>query len=133
MRDSSGPPGAIEPVREHGASRIDPSIPNSRRGRSASPIRQGWDQMEITVGIDVSKARLDVHVHPAGESFAVSNDEAGVATLVARLGPLEGVRGIGLEASGRYERLAVASLAEAGLPVMVLNPAQVRAYAHAIG
>ena len=89
--------------------------------------------MEITVGIDVSKARLDVHVHPAGESFAVSNDEAGVATLVARLGPLEGVRGIGLEASGRYERLAVASLAEAGLPVMVLNPAQVRAYAHAIG
>ena len=89
--------------------------------------------MEITVGIDVSKARLDVHVHPAGESFAVSNDEAGVMALVARLGRLEGVRGIGLEASGRYERLAVASLAEAKLPVMVLNPAQVRAYAHAIG
>jgi len=89
--------------------------------------------MEITVGIDVSKARLDVHVHPEGESFAVSNDEAGVSELVGRLGRLEGLISIGLEASGRYERLAVAQLAVAGLPVVVLNPAQVRHYARAIG
>jgi transposase len=89
--------------------------------------------MEITVGMDVSKARLDVHVHPLGESFAVTNDEAGVEALAERLGRLEGLVGIGLEASGRYERLAVAQLAAAGLPVIVLNPAQVRAYAVAIG
>ena len=89
--------------------------------------------MEITVGIDVSKARLDVHLHPFGEHFVVDNDEAGVAALCARLLGLEGVQAVGLEASGRYERLAVAALAEAGLPVMVLNPAQVRAYAHALG
>lgn len=89
--------------------------------------------MEITVGIDVSKARLDVHVHPQSESFAVDNDEAGVARLVERLGRLDGLSCIGLEASGRYERLAVAELAAAGLPVVVVNPAQVRAYAKAIG
>jgi transposase len=89
--------------------------------------------MEITVGLDVSKARLDVFVHPLGESFAADNDEAGVTALVTRLGRLEGLRTIGMEASGRYERLAVAALAEAGLPVVVLNPAQVRHYAHAIG
>jgi transposase len=89
--------------------------------------------MEITVGIDVSKVRLDVHVHPAGESFAVGNDEAGVAELTGRLGQLDGLACIGLEASGRYERLAVAELAAAKLPVVVLNPAQVRAYAQAIG
>ena len=89
--------------------------------------------MEITVGIDVSKARLDVHVHPAAESFAVANDEAGVADLVQRVQHLAGVAGIGIEASGRYERLAVAEMAAAGLPVVVLNPAQVRAYAQAIG
>lgn len=88
--------------------------------------------MEITVGIDVSKARLDVHVHPLGESFGVGNDEAGVQALVERLGGLEGIVGIGLEASGRYERLAVVQLAEVGLPVMVLNPAQVRHFAEAI-
>jgi transposase len=89
--------------------------------------------MEITVGIDVSKAQLDVHVHPTGESFAVGNDEAGVEALAERLGRLEGLVCIGIEASGRYERLAVAQLASAGLPVVVLNPAQVRHYAQAIG
>jgi transposase len=89
--------------------------------------------MEITVGIDASKARLDVHVHPAGERFAVNNDEAGVKALGERLGRLVGLVGIGIEASGNCERLAVAELAAAGLPVVVLNPAQVRSYAHAIG
>lgn len=89
--------------------------------------------MEITVGIDVSMARLDVHVHPVGESFAVSNDEPGVGELVARLGRLDGLAGIGIEASGSYERRAVAELAHAGLPVMVLNPAQVRHYGQALG
>jgi transposase len=89
--------------------------------------------MEITVGIDVSKARLDVHVHPLAEIFAVGNDAAGVAELAARLGQLDGLACVGLEASGRYERLAVAELAAAKLPVVVLNPGQVRAYAQAIG
>ena len=89
--------------------------------------------MEITAGIDVSKAVLDVHVHPAGESFEVANDEAGIAALVERLAAVPGLTGIGIEASGRYERLAVAGLAAARLPVLVLNPAQVRAYAQAIG
>ena len=89
--------------------------------------------MEITVGIDVSKARLDVHVHPHNQSFAVDNDAAGVAALAERLGRIEGLVGIGLEASGRYEQLAVAHLAAAKLPVLVLNPVQVRRYGQAIG
>lgn len=89
--------------------------------------------MEITVGIDVSKARLDVHVHPAGESFVVGNDETGVEGLAERLGQLDGLAWIGIEASGRYERLVVAHLAAQGLPIVVLNPAQVRSYAQAIG
>lgn len=89
--------------------------------------------MEITVGIDVSKARLDVYVHPAGESFAVGNTEAGVAELAERLGQVAGLAAIGIEASGRYERLAVAELADQGLPVVVLNPAQVRSFGQAIG
>jgi transposase len=89
--------------------------------------------MEITVGIDVSKARLDVHVHPAAEPFVVGNDEAGVAALVERLGQLPELLGIGVEASGGHERLVVAHLAAAGLPVVVLNPAQVRSYAGALG
>lgn len=88
--------------------------------------------MEITVGIDVSKKRLDVYVHPAGLVLSLDNDEAGLAWLVVQL---SGLRPdcIGMEATGGYEKLAAASLAEAGLPVVVLNPAQVRHYAKAVG
>lgn len=88
--------------------------------------------MEITVGVDVSKARLDVHVHPAGESFAVGNDQAGLEQLCERLSGLK-VGWIGMEASGGYERLAAAVLLAARLPLVIINPAQVRAYAGALG
>jgi transposase len=88
--------------------------------------------MEITVGIDVSRDSLDVHVAPGGEHFALVNDQAGAEALAERLraiGPLL----VGLEASGKYERLAAAVLASAGLPVVVINPAQVRSFAGALG
>ena len=88
--------------------------------------------MEITVGIDVSKKRLDVYVHPSGAAFGIDNDEAGLAALVSQLGGL-GADCIGMEATGGYEKLAAASLAAAGLPVVVLNPAKVRHYAKAMG
>lgn len=88
--------------------------------------------MEIIVGIDVSKDRLDVHVLPSGEAFWVSNDHAGVEDLVGRLVGLS-PSVVGLEATGGFERLAVAALAGAGLAVVVVNPAQVRAYANALG
>lgn len=88
--------------------------------------------MEITVGIDVSKKRLDVYVHPAGTVFSLDNDEAGLAGLVEQLGAVQ-PDCIGLEATGGYEKLAAATLAEAGLPVVVINPAQVRHYAKAVG
>ena len=86
--------------------------------------------MEIIVGIDVSKDQLDVHVLPSGAAFWVSNDHAGVEDLVlAALSPSV----VGLEATGGFERLAVAALAGAGLAVVVVNPAHVRAYAQALG
>lgn len=133
MRGRPDIPWVIEPVGERVSPRIDPKIPNSRLGRrKASPLAQGWEQMEITVGIDVSKARLDVHVHPSGAAFVFDNDEAGIAALVQHLESTLPVR-IGVEASGGYERLVVALLAAQGLPILVLNPAQVRAYAGALG
>ncbi|MER8480921.1 IS110 family transposase [Mesorhizobium sp. M0976] len=88
--------------------------------------------MEIIVGIDVSKDRLDVHVLPSGEAFSVENDHAGVEDLVRRLAALSPAV-VGLEATGSLERLAVAALAGAGLAVVVVNPGQVRAYANALG
>jgi transposase len=86
----------------------------------------------ITVGIDVSKARLDVAVRPRGEVFAVARTAAGLEELGGRLAALR-PQVVALEASGGFETVAAATLAAAGLPVVVVNPAQIRAFAKALG
>ena len=86
----------------------------------------------ITVGIDVAKAQLDVAVRPTGEQWQAPNDEHGVAALVERLTRLVPTLVV-LEATGGLERLAAAALAAAELPVAVVNPRQVRAFAKAVG
>jgi len=86
----------------------------------------------VFVGIDVSKDRLDVHVLPSGEAFAVARNGEGLAGLNARLGSY-GAAVIAVEATGGFETVVAASLAGAGLPVVVVNPAQVRAFAQALG
>jgi transposase len=84
------------------------------------------------VGVDVSKARLDVHVLPAGTAFAVANDPDGLAELVARLAALAPAAVV-LEATGGLEAPAVAALAGAGLPVSAVNPRQARDFAKGVG
>jgi transposase len=87
---------------------------------------------DTVVGIDVSKDRLDVHVLPGGQTFAVTRDAAGLDELGARLLPLK-PRAVAVEATGGFETVVAASLAAAGLPVVVVNPAQVRHFALAVG
>jgi transposase len=86
----------------------------------------------VIVGIDVSKDRLDVHVRPALEAFAVARNGAGLDELTARLTALAPAV-IAVEATGGFETIVAAGLAGAGLPVVVVNPAQVRAFANALG
>jgi len=84
------------------------------------------------VGIDVSKDRLDVHVLPTNETFTVARNGEGLVALNERLAGL-GVTTVAVEATGGFETVVAASLAGAGLPVVVVNPAQVRAFAQALG
>jgi transposase len=84
------------------------------------------------VGIDVSKARLDVAVLPSEQAWQVSNDASGHRELVKRLHELKPERVV-LEASGGFEVCAVAALVCAGLPAVVVNPRQVRDFAKASG
>jgi transposase len=86
----------------------------------------------VYVGIDVSKDRLDVHVRPSGQAFAVARDGEGLAGLAEQLTEL-GTTMVALEATGGFETVAAGALAAAGLPVVVVNPAQVRAFAQALG
>jgi transposase len=84
------------------------------------------------VGIDVAKAQLDIALRPSGERWAVPNDASGVALLVDRVQTLKPTL-IVLEATGGLERAVTSALATAGLPVVVVNPRQVRDVARATG
>jgi transposase len=86
----------------------------------------------IAVGIDISKDRLDVAVRPSGEAFAVDRNAAGIDRLIERLHVLSPAV-IALEATGGFEVVVAAGLAAAALPVVVVNPAQIRAFAKAVG
>lgn len=88
--------------------------------------------MEKIVGIDVSKDWLDVHVLASGEGFRIGNDHAGMDELIGRL-KANTPDVVALEATGGLETVCVAALSAAGLAVIIVNPAQVRSYAGALG
>jgi transposase len=86
----------------------------------------------VWIGIDVCKARLDVHRLPDGAAAAFDYDEAGLKRLLVWLTELPPTLVV-LEATGGIETLVVAELAARGLPVVVINPRQVRDFARALG
>jgi transposase len=88
--------------------------------------------VDLFVGIDVSKAVLDIAVAPTGEAWSVSNSTEGMQQLVSKLGEVS-PKLIVLEATGGLERRAIAALAGASLPVVAVNPRQVRDFAKATG
>jgi transposase len=86
----------------------------------------------MVIGIDVSKDWLDVAVRPTGERLIFKRTGVGIEDLIARLGGLS-PKMVAIEATGGFEAVVAAGLAGAGLPVVVVNPAQVRAFAQALG
>jgi transposase len=86
----------------------------------------------VFVGIDISKARLDVALRPRGTAFGVDHDDAGIVTVIERLRSQPPTLVV-LEATGGLEVVVASALAAAGLPVVVVNPRQVRDFAKATG
>lgn len=84
------------------------------------------------IGIDVSKASFDVAVYPTGECWNSANDKADIAALSKRLQELA-PQLIVLESTGGLELPLVSELAALSLPVVVVNPRQVRDFAKAVG
>lgn len=87
----------------------------------------------VYVGIDVSKAKLDVCLLPSGQAAVFDNDETGIAALVTLLRQAPPVTRCLMEATGRYERCCAADLMEAGFCVVVVNPRQARDFARSPG
>lgn len=88
-------------------------------------------QQTSLAGIDVSKQRFDLVIHPSGKRMSFASSPAQIAELGRRLIAL-GVSKVGLEASGGYERRLADSLHAAGLEVYLLAPVRVRSYARAL-
>ncbi len=87
---------------------------------------------EQFIGIDVSKSHLDVAVYPSGEQHRWDNDDSGIEKLIKFVKSLP-VALIVLESTGGYESLAASILSANALPVVVVNPRQVRSFAKATG
>src|SRR5690606_22755976 len=114
--------------------------PNSCPGREPASCKAGSSRgprrrsaaMPCYIGLDVSKAVIDAVVRPTGDVQQFANDGTGCAALVAWAQPLAPALLV-LEATGGYERAAAVALATAGLPVVVVNPRQVRDFARSTG
>lgn len=89
-------------------------------------------QQQIFVGVDVSKARLDVACRPDSTAFSEANDPQGIARIVTRLQAVCPVL-IVLEATGGLEIPLAVALVAAELKVAIVNPRQVRDFARATG
>jgi transposase len=89
-------------------------------------------QKENFIGIDVSKHQLDVAVIPSGDSISFANNEDGISFLLGFIKPFSPTL-IVLEATGGLETSVVGALAADGLPVVVINPRQIRDFAKATG
>lgn len=89
-------------------------------------------EQERFVGIDISKQELVVAVRPSAELQTFTNTEEGLATLVRFLQELS-ASSIVLEATGGFARAAVNAMALAALPVVVVNPRQIRDFARSVG
>jgi transposase len=140
--DRSSVPRPHQAVTEWDRRRRRGTSPNSHQSRgpiatvAASSHRQGRDAPVTTsgtfVGVDVSKATLDVFIDTPAQSFGVANTPAGIETLLDRLRPLS-VQRIVIEHTGGYERRAAADLMSAGFCVSLINPRQARDFARATG
>ena len=138
-------------VRDRAKARVVPSLlpksSNSCLGYPSPHVTQGRATLEqvqiikedcilevslIFVGIDVSKAQLDVVIRPTAQTQSVTNDKAGIKILVKHLEKLEPTLVV-LESTGGLERQVMLALIGAEIPVVMANPRQVRDFAKATG
>ena len=90
------------------------------------------ESTKVSVGIDVSKNTLDIAIHESGETWSTNNESSSCVALASQLKQLQATS-IVLEATGGFETLVTATLSASDLPVIVVNPRQVRDFAKATG
>jgi transposase len=86
----------------------------------------------VNVGVDIGKSQLDFCIYERDIAFNVANTDAGIKQALARLKRFH-IERIVVEATGRYERALVEMALNHELPIVIINPLQIRRYAGAIG
>lgn len=125
----SSHPSLIKPEQLPGPLFKEPaSCKDGTAGRKESVM----DKSKVFVGIDVSKARLDVGFSPSSKKLSFANSDRGAANLASHLRKTKPELVV-VEATGGLEMKVAASLAASNLPVAVVNPRQVRDFAKACG
>ncbi|MBL0058252.1 MAG: IS110 family transposase [Elusimicrobia bacterium] len=97
-----------------------------------NPSNESFIPSDVFIGVDVSLSHLDIAVRPSGERFTVDNDGSSIDDLIKHLQKLRPSLVV-LEATGGYEIPFVSAAGAARLPVVVVNPRQVRDFARATG
>ena len=123
---------AVRPLRSRARTVARAKSSHLARSGRRSDHRTRGTMADIYVGIDVSKARLDVAVLPSGEVRSSSNDEVGFDELITWFRAL-GPKLVVMEATGGYEAPLASALAVAGIEVAVINPRLVRDFGKALG
>ncbi|WP_421870410.1 IS110 family transposase [Motiliproteus sp.] len=90
------------------------------------------NQIEISVGVDAGKSKLDIHLHPLEMHFSIPNTDEPIHKMLGVL-KQHNIKRIVVEATGRYEHAFVFACDQAGLPIVVVNPTKVRRFAQALG
>ena len=87
---------------------------------------------ERNVGVDVGKESLDIHIYELDKHWQIGNTLEDIKTLIKQLNRYQLTRVL-VEATGGYERRLVEACAEKGLPIIIVQPIQVRQFAKAQG
>jgi transposase len=111
---------------------IEPEFRKAGKGELKFMSNKATKKRRHFVGIDVSKKLLEVAAHQSDYHFCCPNDPQKFSVLIAELISLRPAR-IVLEATGGLERALVQALHGAGLPIVIVNPRQVRDFAKALG
>lgn len=90
-------------------------------------------RQDLFIGIDISKTSLDVATLPAEQSWSVPNSDQGIESLVAKINEVGPPTLVLMEATGGFERRILAALAAVGIPVIAVNPRNVRDFAKSLG
>ena len=96
------------------------------------PAREGSMSNHTVIGVDVSGKFLDVHILPEARSERYANDASGIGELIGLAKKLDPTRLV-MEATGGLERELAFACVLNNLPVVVINPRQIRDYARSIG